>query len=31
MAAQHPTLQFLPWVRQGVAADIHHPDTLRAG
>ena len=30
MAAQHPTLQFLPWVRQGMAADIRNPDTLSA-
>jgi hypothetical protein len=30
MAAQPPTLHFLPWVRQGAAADIRNPDTLRA-
>ena len=29
MAAQHPTLHFLPWVRQGAAADIRNPDSLR--
>ena len=28
MADQAPALHFLPWVRQGAAADIRHPDTL---
>ena len=30
MAAQPPILHFLPWVRQGAAADIRNPDSLRA-
>jgi hypothetical protein len=28
MAEASPALHFLPWVRQGAAADIRHPDTL---